>query len=70
MNKEYDERHGGAYDRGTADSYYRRSRAPHYYLGATGTSKRIELTPEDAEWEAYMAGYDHNEQEGFFKSYL
>ena len=28
-------RHGGAFDRGSADSYYHRSPNPHYYEGAT-----------------------------------
>ena len=39
--KKYDERHGGPYDRGGADYYYRRPFAPHYYTGGTGTSERV-----------------------------
>lgn len=55
--KEYDRRHGGPYDRGSADAYYWRGRKPHYYVGATYGSERIEtLTPEEI--EAYNAGYD------------
>ena len=61
--KQYDDRHGGAFDRGSADSYYGRGRDPHYYVGGTGTSDRVDnLTPE--ELEAYHAGYDYNEQFG------
>lgn len=61
--KQYDSRHGGCFDRGCADSYYGRVRNPHYYIGATGTSERVEdLTTE--ELEAYNAGYDYNEQYG------
>jgi hypothetical protein len=61
--KQYDERHGGCFDRGAADSYYSRGRDPHYYLDGTGTSDRIEnLTEEQV--EAYNAGYDYNEQFG------
>ena len=30
-----DRRHGGPYDRGSADSYYNRPRRPHYYKGDT-----------------------------------
>lgn len=61
--KQYDSRHGGCFDRGSADSYYGRVRNPHYYIGATGTSERVEdLTTE--ELEAYNAGYDYNEQYG------
>lgn len=69
-NKKYDERHGGPYDRGSADSYYRRSMDPHYYTAGTGSSTRIEeadMTPEEI--EAYKAGYQANEAEGDFKDY-
>ena len=41
--KTYDTRHGGPYDRGSADSYYHRRREPHYYVHGTKTS---ELVPE------------------------
>ena len=64
----YDQRHGGAFDRGSADSWYDRGRNPHYYVGGTGTSDRVEdLTPEEV--EAYNAGYDYNEQYGDKKSW-
>ncbi len=67
MNK-YDKRHGGPWDRGSADSYYQRGRQPHYYVGATSVSELItNLTPE--ELEAYNAGYDYNENQGNFKQY-
>ena len=36
-------RHGGPEDRGSADSYYRRTFNPHYYKGGTHTSERIHL---------------------------
>ena len=59
----YDQRHGGPFDRGSADSYYGRGRNPHYYVGGTGTSDRVDqLTP--AEIQAYLAGYQWNEQFG------
>lgn len=58
----YDERHGGPYDRGAADSWYRRGRNPHYYKGATGSSERVEAENMTAEeLEAYEAGYADNE---------
>lgn len=61
--KTYENRHGGAFDRGSADSYYGRPREPHFYEGGTGTSVRVEdLTPEEI--EAYHAGYEYNEQFG------
>ena len=63
--KNYDERHGGAFDRGSADSYYHRPRRPHFYEGGTGNSTRIDeamMTP--SEIQAYHAGYSWNEQYG------
>ena len=63
--KQYDERHGGAFDRGAADSYYHRGREPHYYVGPTKMSQRVDegqMTAEEI--EAYHAGYDYNEQYG------
>jgi len=66
----YDQRHGGAFDRGSADSYYGRPRIPHLYAGSTGSSPRIEqdqMTPEEI--QAYLAGYQWNEQFGDKKSW-
>lgn len=60
---QYDERHGGPFDRGAADSYYGRARAPHYYVGGTGTSEQV-VNLTEAEIQAYHAGYDYNEQYG------
>lgn len=64
----YDERHGGPYDRGSADSYYGRGINPHYYSGDTYNSKRIEKLTEE-ELDAYMAGYNDNEEAGNFKDW-
>jgi hypothetical protein len=65
-NKRFNERHGGPYDRGAADSYYRRGRNPHYFIGDTYKTLMItKLTKE--ELEAYNAGYDDNEREGNWK---
>lgn len=58
MDVGYDQRHGGAYDRGSADAYYNRPLDPHYYRGDTYMSERVGLalmTP--AEITAYTAGY-------------
>ena len=54
-----DKRHGGPYDRGSADSYYGRPRRPQYYKGDTATSDRVEykdMTPDEV--VVYMAGYE------------
>lgn len=63
---QYDQRHGGPYDRGGADSYYGRPPQPHYYVGGTGSSERVHnLTPQEI--EAYNAGYEDNELSGSHK---
>lgn len=61
---QFDTRHGGAYDRGSADSYYHRPARPHYFQGDTYQSEEVLAQPGSPEWEAYMAGYEHNEQFG------
>jgi hypothetical protein len=64
----YDKRHGGPYDRGGADSYYRRARYPHYYRGATGMTDLVtEVDMTADELKAYFAGYDDNLAAGNFK---
>ena len=61
-------RHGGPFDRGAADSYYRRPLDPHYYVGDSITSeKRTALT--DEELQAYYAGHAYNDESGDFKDW-
>lgn len=61
----YSTRHGGPFDRGSADFYYGRGKNPHYYVGGTGTSKRINMIDMDREEiEAYLAGYAEAEERG------
>lgn len=63
--KNYDERHGGPFDRGSADSYYHRPRRPHFFVGATYQSEEVtekDMTPQEI--QAYLAGYQWNEQFG------
>ena len=63
-------RHGGAYDRGFADSYYGRQREPHYFTGDTYSSTKIEEVDMSAEEiAAYNQGYDDNEAAGYKKEY-
>lgn len=66
----FDTRHGGPYDRGGADYWYRRGYEPHYYTGATYASDRVEeadMTGE--ELAAYRAGYKEAEDMGDQKDY-
>lgn len=66
----YDDRHGGPFDRGSADCYYRRAFSPHYYAGGTGMSGLItkEQMTED-EITDYRAGYDYQDELGDYKEY-
>jgi hypothetical protein len=62
------EYHGGPYDRGSADAYYRRPRHPHKYPNGTYNGEEVtDLT--DEELEAYNAGYDDQVESGDFKDW-
>ena len=66
----HDQRHGGPYDRGSADSYYGRGYRPHYFKGATYSTEEVtkqDMTPEEI--LAYAAGYNDNEEDGNFKDW-
>ena len=62
ITEEYDQSHGSAYDRGSADSHYGRDKKPHRWLDKLG-QQREELT-DPADIAAYHAGYDENELSG------
>jgi hypothetical protein len=58
-NREVFTRHGGAYDRGSADAWYGRPAEPHYFTGDTYQSTKIEAVDmSEEEIAAYMAGYN------------
>jgi hypothetical protein len=62
---QYDQRHGGPWDRGSADNYYGRAFEPHYFLGDTYSSERIgrsQMTPDQL--DAYSAGWEYNARWG------
>ncbi len=60
----YDQRHGGPYDRGLADKWYGREYDPHYFVGATYDSPKVELKDMSAdEVAAYTIGYNEGETE-------
>lgn len=66
----YDQRHGGPYDRGSADAWYRRSFNPHYYVGDTHSTPRIEMAQMTAEEiTAYTVGYRDQEATGDHKEF-
>jgi len=61
----YNERHGGPWDRGSADSYYQRGFNPHYFKDGSYTSDRVDLAEMTAqEIVEYTAGYNDNEKSG------
>jgi hypothetical protein len=62
------ELHGSLFDRGSADSYYSRPRDPHYYPEGSYNGPRV-TDLNEAETEAYNAGYDWNERYGDKKSW-
>jgi hypothetical protein len=60
----YDKRHGGPYDRGGADRYYDREYDPHYYVGDTAITDRVEMHHMTAEQiVAYTVGYNQGDKE-------
>lgn len=70
MSVQYDRRHGGPYDRGSADSYYGRPFRPHYFKGATYQSEEVQLGDMTAEEiTAYTKGFNDNEASGTFKEW-
>lgn len=64
-----DQRHGGAYDRGSADSYYGRPFAPHYYEGDSYHSFPIFPSEGSQEWADYALGYKENTEARNFKEW-
>jgi hypothetical protein len=66
---EYDIRHGGPFDRGAADSYYRRPFRPHYFTGPTRQSPEILPEIGTIEYSAYKAGWEYNEELGDHKDW-
>lgn len=69
--KTYNDRHGGPFDRGSADSFYRRGRRPHYFTGDSFFSTEIPILEKGSkEYNEYMAGYDYNEELNHHKDYV
>ena len=59
MLVENKERHGGPYDRGSADRYYNRPFSPHYFKGDTYNSDKVEQKDmTDAQVKDYRDGYE------------
>ena len=62
--------HGGAYDRGTADSYYGRTKNPHYYPLGTYNGDRVEQADMTlTQIDSNNLGFDENEADGNFKDW-
>lgn len=61
-----DTRHGGPYDRGSADAWYHRGCDPHYYEGPSMQSPKIpeELMTEQQVAEYELGYYDNVDGEG------
>jgi len=52
--------HGSPYDRGSADSFYRRPAQPHYMIDGARIEK-VDMTAEQI--AEYEKGYDSNEKQ-------
>ena len=63
IKEQYDQRHGGPFDRGACDSYYSRPYRPHFFRGDTYQSEEV-VALTSQELEAYNAGYEYNERFG------
>ena len=67
---EINKRHGGPYDRGSADSYYGRARRPHFFSDATYASDEItEQFMTKQQIAEYNLGFDDNEAAANFKDW-
>jgi hypothetical protein len=56
-----DKRPGSPFDRGAADSYYRRGKNPHFYRGKTRDSELVEMADMTLEEVGeYVAGFEQN----------
>lgn len=67
---EYDKRHGGPYDRGSADAYYRRPYNPHYFKGPSYQSDIVEKADmTEEEIAAYSLGFADQINSGEFKDW-
>ena len=64
-------RHGGPYDRGSADNYYGRPIDPHYHYWPNGTGHGFSIHLKEGEegYDEYMAGYRENQEAGNFKDW-
>lgn len=59
---DYDTKHGGPLDRGSADRYYGRPYDPHYWPEGTYKGYRVEKADMTVDQiEAYKYGYDNEE---------
>ena len=65
--KKNDQVHGGPFDRGSADSFYRRVPCPHYLCDIRGRIEAHEKTEEQI--AEYKAGYEDNQATGGRKEY-
>jgi len=62
--------HGSPYDRGGADSYYRRPFDPHWWPEGTRKGTRVELKDMSVEEILeYTRGYKDNEEAQDFKDW-
>ena len=55
-------KHGSPEDRGSADAYYQRRRAPHFYIGKSITGIYVPMSEmTQAQINSYNLGYDNED---------
>lgn len=68
-NRTYFLKHGNPFDRGMADSHYKRPRDPHYMAYNEEGDCYREEDLDSIQTAEYNAGYDFNEYIGDWKEY-
>lgn len=64
-------KHGSPYDRGRADSYYRRPFKPHWvnYDAPPGDERILTIEKGTPEYDQYKQGFNDNEEAGEYKDW-
>lgn len=62
-------KHGGPYDRGSADAYYGRPFSPHYWPLGTGKGVPIKIEEGTEDYKFYLLGWNEQIESDEFKDW-
>ncbi len=62
-------KHGGPYDRGSADAYYGRVFSPHIWNDSTYPRVKTELKEGTEEYAEYLKGWNEQHASGDYKDW-